>query len=193
MEREVTVTAFTSLFAGDPAATMEEGSIAKEPLRFSGASPLPVVRPTMDNRKGCSPYEEGSVEPNAVLFVDRGGCTFLRKLLLGKDAGAAGVVVAADTNDRINPTVASDEPDTARAQLSDVALVVLGQTDAQSVSDLLDFACGPGTQVRMLVEHRRTPPSPNPQTNDGIQDNKDRSGQILYVNGRALINVELLV
>jgi ER degradation enhancer, mannosidase alpha-like 1 len=189
VEHKATVTAFTSMFAGDPAVMLtEEGQRSDQRLRFSGSSPLPVIRPGEANLKGCSAYMEGSIEPGGVLFVGRGGCTFLQKLSMGKAAGAAGVIVTSDTNDPINPTADASDLDYARSQLSDVALVVVGQTEAESVSDLLDLASAHGIGVQMLVENQgRTTP------HNEEWDKNALDGRVLYVNGRALINVELLV
>jgi ER degradation enhancer, mannosidase alpha-like 1 len=191
-EHEATVTAYTSLFGGDPTRSRtEDGGQTSEPLRFSGTSPLTVIRPGESNRKGCSAHEEGSVQPDAVLFVERGECSFIQKLSLGKAVGAAGVIVASDTNVPINPTADSNELEFAGVQFSDVALVVVGQTDAQLVSDLLDHASTYGIRVRMLVENPGKSVSPHRETDE--KENDKGAPRILYVNGRPLINVELLV
>ena len=187
-------TAYTSLFGGDPASSLTEDGQISKPLRFSGTSPLLVIHPDESNRKGCSPYEAGTVQPDAVLFVERGGCTFIQKLSLGKAAGAAGVIIASDTNDRINPSADSDEVEFARLQLSDVALVVVSQKDAQIVSDLLRHGSTYGVRVLMLVEHQGKSASPHAETNWKDWDRNSRAEpRILYVNGRPLINAELLV
>lgn len=194
IEHEATVMAFTSLFAGDPAVSQTEEGQVLEPLRFSSAIPLHVIRPSENNRRGCSAYEEGSIQSDSVLFVERGDCTFLEKLSMGKAVGAAGVIVASDTNDPINPTADPKERESAGSELSDVALVVVRQTDAQSVSDLLDYASTYGIGVHMLVEPQGSSTSPRAETDGKHSHRTVPSGpRTLYVNGRPLINVQLLV
>ncbi|KAF8591445.1 glycoside hydrolase family 47 protein [Ramaria rubella] len=190
MGQEVTVTAFTSLFAGDPAIGLTNPQ-GHQTLRFSDMNPLQVLRPESSNGQGCSIYAEGSVHQDAVLLVERGECTFLQKLLMGKAAGAAGVIVASDTENPINPTAESSELEYATSDLSSVALVILSRSTARTVSDLLDSAYSHGVAVLMSVEHQEGSMSREEQGENW--DGGAQNGQILYVNGRALINAELLV
>ena len=190
IQQDATITAFTSQFAGDPAIRLGEG---EQTLRFSDASPSPVIRADAANRKGCLAYSEGSVPPDAVLFVERGDCTFLQKLSMGSAVGAAGVIVASETEEGINPTAEPDEQEYARTQLSDVALVVVSRSAARMVSEMLEFASRQKIDVLMSVEHEGTSTSPHAEPQDENTNKNAKGGKLLYVNGRPLINTELLV
>ncbi|KAF8529066.1 alpha-mannosidase [Hysterangium stoloniferum] len=180
--QEGTMTAFTALFGGDP--TVGSGH-TQEVLRFSGPEPVYVIRAAEANRMGCQSYDK-DLPAGVVLVVDRGECTFLQKLSMAKTAGAVGVIVASDTDEPINPSAEAVELEYAQRNLQDAALVVLRQSDVETLAGLLDTASRHDIGLLMSVDSQASSlPKPHSKSGIGIR--------YLYVNGRPLINMELLV
>jgi mannosidase alpha-like ER degradation enhancer 1 len=155
-------------------------------IRFWDRAGL-LVNQDRNNPQGCEPYQQAY--PDSVLFVRRGGCTFLTKLIHARAASAAGVVVISHDNALLNPTVDNDEM-VAAGDLDDVALVYVTQEMGKGVSDMLDAA---EKQVMLVVESK---PEPVPSNKGKSQEqNKIPTDQnhILYINGLPLLNTRLLV
>lgn len=183
-EQDLALTAHTALFGGDPTISWRDGGHSNKLIRFAGPDPLVLLQPESHNRWGCQDYNS-ALSMETVLFVERGNCSFFQKLKMAKAAGAAGVIVASDTEDHINPTGDAREQDMASKELADVALVVIPRSGAQMINELLGHAHFSGLQLLMSVDHQ-----PSPQTTTGKRPSSTR---YLYVNNRPLINVELLV
>lgn len=188
LEQEVTAKAFPSLFGGDP--TKPGGEHTNSTVIFGGPEPLPVRHVKVGNVFGCKDYDF-TAKQGTILLVARGHCTFIQKLRKAKEAGAAGVIVASDDDQPINPTGDPNELETANDELSDVVLVVIPHTAAQSVDWLLNIAdSAPGVQVMAVVDHHENRPN---QSAPASAEKSRSSTRYLYVNGKPLINVELLV
>lgn len=178
---ELKVVAWTATFAGDPTA---RGSRA---LRFGqGSSPLVVVREP-DNVFGCEPYPAKAIPQNAVILVQRGGCTFAEKLDEASLAGAAGVIVVNVDDTPLNPSADQEESYVWDGTLDDVALVVVNQSTGQAVVRLLDLmAQFSDTHVTVRVDEERTAvPEENPSPKEGPI--------LLYINGHPVMNAILAV
>jgi len=181
---EFAVMAYTSVFGGDPAVPADSPGY-RSPLRFIHREAVPVRRPRY-NHDGCNAYEERFDDD--VVFVKRGGCTFLEKLVLARDAGAAGVIVLNNDDVRINPSASEEEEDAAGSALKEVALVLVGATEGGFISEALDALDVHGSSRRlfMVVDPER-----------GAWDGKVHSDQQyyppLYVNGHPLLNTRIIM
>ncbi|KAF8627175.1 hypothetical protein AX15_004493 [Amanita polypyramis BW_CC] len=187
VDQEITVNGSPALFGAD---LTKSARIHHPPIRFSDQAGLPVHR-DRNNPHGCRPY--GHAYTDSVLFVRRGGCTFLDKLVHAQTASAAGVVVLSMDNSMLNPSAGDDEVE-AVGDLSDMALVYLTQDMGKTVSDMLDTAEKYGDRQVMMIVDLGTEPA---TSNEGKlpEQNKIPTGtdRILYLNGLPLINTRLLV
>ncbi|KAK7470737.1 hypothetical protein VKT23_002158 [Stygiomarasmius scandens] len=186
-DMEITVTGYSALFGADLSRQDHE-----KPIRFSGLSP---VYRDEDNLFGCSPFAKSYQD--GVLIVSRGECTFLQKLIMARDAGAAGVLVIGDDNTFLNPTADPAELDVA-GDISDVAIVVLPLQAGQLVEQLLVSVDESGLgQLMLSLEHERQPavgdsgdlPDQTPTRTEAEKE----VHRILYLNGLPLLNTRLLV
>ncbi|KZS97985.1 hypothetical protein SISNIDRAFT_405596 [Sistotremastrum niveocremeum HHB9708] len=175
---EITVTAFTSLFGGDPAPLYNTGSI----LAFRSPN-LRVVKDPK-NPLGCATYRPGSIPLHSVVIVQRGDCAFVTKLRQATLAGAAGVIVISQQDHPLNPSgdVHDDGTD-----LQETALVVLPKTSGAQVLALLDFAERYELELLVSVEAEEAT-EPVTQTNQKVEN-----GQLLYLNGRPLVNLIVIM
>ncbi|KAJ7276287.1 alpha mannosidase-like protein [Mycena haematopus] len=115
---DIFTTGYTALFGAELGIPVE----GDEPkLRIHAQSGVPVYRDDK-NTFGCLPYNQPLQD--AVIVVQRGECTFLQKLVMVKNAGAAGVLVVSDEDMPLNPTADAKELEEA-GDLDDVGLVVL--------------------------------------------------------------------
>ncbi|KAJ7667940.1 alpha mannosidase-like protein [Mycena polygramma] len=158
----------------------------EHPLRINNQSGVPVYRDD-HNTYGCVPYEW--MLQDAVVLVERGECTFLQKLIMARDAGAAGIFVVSDEDVALNPTADPKELEAA-GDLGDVGLVVLSPQVGQLVHDMLDSTDERGGQVLLQVDPERlSAPSP-----DIVHEaEKEKAHKILYLNGHPLLNTRLLI
>ncbi|KAJ6509896.1 alpha mannosidase-like protein [Mycena vitilis] len=158
----------------------------EHPLRINNQSGVPVHRDD-HNTYGCGPYEW--TLQDAVVLVERGECTFLQKLIMARDAGAAGVFVVSNEDVALNPTADPEELEVA-GNLGDVGLVVLSPQVGQLVHDMLDSTDERGGQVLLQVDPERlSAPSP-----DIVHEaEKEKAHKILYLNGHPLLNTRLLI
>lgn len=162
-----------------------ESSTPHSRIRFWDRAGLPVYR-DRNNLQGCEPYQQAY--PDSVVFVRRGGCTFLTKLIHAQAASAAGVVVISHDNALLNPTADNDEM-VAAGDLDDVALVYVTQEMGKGVSDMLDA----DQQVMVVVESRPEPVASNEGKSQEQNKIPTDSNHILYINGLPLLNTRLLV
>jgi len=189
---EVTLSANTALFGGDPSLSAPD----HEPIRFGHQDGVRLVQ-DHSNQYGCRPYEQSY--PDEALLVDRGECTFLKKLLNAKEAGASGIIVINDDNNRVSPSIDEEE----RAEVGDatdgVALVILTKTAGETVTNMIkrtrDFGVG---QVLFTVnpDSRQVGPKREPtkvyKSNKDMDKLKDDIQKVLYLNGHALVNTRLV-
>ena len=173
---KVSATGYSALFAADLESTRHPR------IPFLDPGGLPVYQ-DRSNPKGCEPYQQDY--PDSVLFIRRGGCSFLTKLIHAQAADAAGAVVISDNNALLTPTADDDEIASA-GDLDNVALVYLTQEMGKGVFDMLNAAEKYGDQQVMLVVESKAEPI---SSNKGPTD----ANHILYINGLPLLNTRLLV
>ncbi|THV08639.1 alpha mannosidase-like protein [Dendrothele bispora CBS 962.96] len=188
-DMEVAVTGYSAFFGADLSATHDH----EKPIRFSGLSP---VYRDENNLFGCTPFARSYQD--GILVVSRGDCTFLQKLTVARDAGAAGVLVISDDNTLLNPTADAAEL-AAAGDISDVAIVVLPLHAGQLVEQLLASVDESGLgQLMLSLEHERQPAVgdsgdiPEDRTPTRTEPEKEVH-RILYLNGLPLLNTRLLV
>ncbi|KAF8314870.1 alpha-mannosidase [Cantharellus anzutake] len=75
-----------------------------------------------------------------VVFIRRGECAFLQKLILAKKAHFAGVIMDADDGELINPSIDKSDEELARRELWDVSIVVVGRDDGSVMDEMLGVA-----------------------------------------------------
>jgi ER degradation enhancer, mannosidase alpha-like 1 len=150
-----------------------------------------------ENPLGCSPYNQDLYNvTNKMIYVERGDCLFIEKLAHARKAGALGVIVWNEDEELIRPTA---DPNDLRKYNKDIeggaVLVVPGSAHSIITNRLTLAEQDPVNnivRVRLekewpdeLVENRlslKTEPSKT----------KPTPGRILYVNGHAMINTEIL-
>jgi len=183
----LTVKGYTALF-GASLSTFPVDVYAP-PTRFTSQAGLPVFR-DHDNVRGCDPYKR--TYPGSLLFVERGDCTFLDKLLRAQEASAAGVLVMSQDEGIINPTASLKDvpPD---ADISDVALVYLPHKTGKEISDLLDVAENHGdAQVMVTIDLEAESTTSDKELPERNQEAPSEN-RLLYINGLPLLNTRLLV
>jgi len=190
---EITLPANTASFGGDPSTLAPDHG----PIRFSHQGGVRLVQ-NHSNQYGCGPYEQ--TFSDEVLLVDRGGCTFLEKLLNAKEAGASGVVVINDNDVRISPSIDEEEKEAVGNVVDDVALVILTRTGGDAVADMIKRTQDSGMgQVMLIVdmESRQAGPKRKPtkiyRSSNDVDRLKDDTQKMLYLNGHALVNTRLVV
>ena len=187
---EVTLSANTALFGGDPSLLTPDHKL----MRFGHQDGVRLVQ-DHSNQFGCHPYERSY--GGEALVVDRGECTFLKKLLNAKEAGASGVIVIGDSDTRVSPSIDDDERVEVGDTVDDVALVLLAKTAGKTVTDMIKRTqgLGPG-QVMFAVdpESRQVGAKRKPIKSSNEMDKlKDDIQMVLYLNGHALVNTRLVV
>ena len=148
-----------------------------------------------------SPSPSSSHLAPAVLFVRRGRCPFLRKVVSAKNAHFAGVIVwnhaegAQGMGSKvINPVIDKGEEEWAKREVWDVSIVVVGKEDGEVIEDMLEVLEGgegeEGNGWGLVVGVKRV----------GVLDEKENEGRTedklpsqLYINGLALRNTILVL
>lgn len=193
---EFVVEADTADFGEDPnILRVPSGNSFNKTISQKGA---PLVR-FPQNRYGCSPYSDPSGRINgSMVFVERGDCLFIEKLAYARRAGALGILVWHNTEEHFNPSAEEgDLEQYGEAIKGGIILVVpsLAATLIQSRLRLEDE--DPTKTVVMVRVEKHWPaellgdePSGEPQTIP--TKTKQTSGRILYINGHAMMNTELL-
>ncbi|KAF7313730.1 alpha-1,2-Mannosidase [Mycena chlorophos] len=181
---EMFTTSYTALFGPELLAPARPDTHA---LRIDKAEGVPVYRdPT--NPTGCLDYQEPF--SGVVMVVQRGGCTFLQKLVKARDADAAGVLVVNNEQNALNPTADTAELE-AVGDLGDIGLLVLPPDAGQAVYDLLDSADEHGGQVMLQLDPEGLlAPLPTEMSQEKPKHDNTR---ILWLNGHSLINTRILV
>ena len=190
---EATLPVNTALFGGDPSLSDPD----HEPIRFGRQDGVQLIQ-DHSNRYGCVPYEQTYLDE--VLLVDRGECTFLKKLLNAKEAGASGVVVINDDDARVSPSIDEDEREEVGDSADDVALVILTKTAGEAVIDMIKRTQYLGVgQVMFMVDPEsrqvgvKKRPTKNYRSSNDMDKLKDDVKKVLYLNGHALVNTRLVV
>ncbi|PFH51443.1 glycoside hydrolase family 47 protein [Amanita thiersii Skay4041] len=186
--KEASVLGSAAFFGADLSTAEPIGSSRQ--IRFADQAGLPVYRdPT--NIDGCSAY--GHAYTDSILFVQRGGCTFLEKLVKAREASAAGVIVLGYDDSLLNPT-ANDEEIEEAGNLDDVALVYLPRKAGLKFSDMFDFTENSGSGQLMVVVDPEGHPANSDKGEAPIEkDGSTVANRILYLNGLPLLNTRLLV
>jgi len=181
-----------ALFGGDPSLS----DLDHEPLRFGHQDGVRLIQ-DHSNRYGCVPYEQMYLDE--ALLVDRGECTFLKKLLNAKEAGASGVIVINDDDTRISPSINEEEREEVGNTVDDVALVILTKSAGKTVIDMMKGTQHLGVgQVMFMVDPEsrqvgvRKRPTKYKSSND-MEKLKDDIQKVLYLNGHALVNTRLVI
>jgi len=166
-------------------------------MRFGHQDGVRLVQEHL-NQYGCQPYEQSYVD--GVVVVDRGECTFLKKLLNAKEAGASGVIVIGDSDTRVSPSIDDDERAEVGDTVDDVALVLLTKTAGKSVTDMIKRTEVSGLgQVMFTVDPEsrqvgaKRKPTNTPKSSNEMDKLKDNIQMVLYLNGHALVNTRLVV
>ena len=185
----ILTTGYAGLFGADltPAALGSEDNLP----RFSHGEGLSVFREP-SNSYGCSPYDHSY--PDYVMVVERGGCTFLEKLIQARDASAAGILVISDEDVPINPTANIDELEVA-GDLSDSAIVLLPRKVGAILLAAVASAEDHGA-TRVIMALHREQERANADTGhlpERLGEKVKDSNRILYINGHPLLNTRLLV
>jgi len=190
---EATLSANTALFGGDPSLLTPDDKL----MRFGHQDGVRLVQ-DHSNQYGCHPYKQSYVDE--ALVVDRGECTFLKKLLNAKEAGASGVIVIGDNDTRVSPSIDDDERAEVGDTIDDVALVLLTKAAGKTVTDMIkrtqDMGLG---QVMFMVDPEsrqvgaKRRPMKNPKSGHEMDKLKDDVQMVLYLNGHALVNTRLVV
>lgn len=202
---ELFATASTALFGADPNAPVPVDGTS--PIRFGHGEGVRLVR-APDNPLGCKPYAR-TFAGDAV-FVYRGECTFLEKLVHARRAGASGVVVISDEDLHINPSAEAADLDGVEELVSDAVAVVLRRPVGEAVTAMMAAAEERGVgqvvvqvepdvqDVRPLTE--QYPDENIPEADMGVDvdvetdENAPRDVvRMLYINGHPLVNTRLLV
>lgn len=189
---EVTLSVNTALFGGDPSLLAPD----HKPMRFGHQDGVRLAQ-DHSNQYGCRPYEKNY--SGEALLVDRGECTFLKKLLNAKEAGASGVMVINDSDARVSPSIDEEERAEVGDAVDDVALVILTKTAGETITEMIkrtqDLDMG---QVMFTVDPEsrqagvnRKPTKPSQSSND-MNKLKDDIQKVLYLNGHALVNTRLV-
>ncbi|VDB97534.1 unnamed protein product [Peniophora sp. CBMAI 1063] len=184
--RFVDVVAQTALFGGDPTRVQSASQ-----LRASKPSGVIVSREE-GNELGCVPFARAYTGTDVVLLLRRGQCTFLEKLRHAKEAGAAGIVVLSDEENKIQPSIDPSESALA-GSLDDVVALVLRASEGTRISAMLDAAEMNGGQMIMVLE----PDGDGDDVSGGVEIVVESEGipdhRVLHINGHPLLNTHLLV
>lgn len=176
---ETYIKAYTAQFGGDLAVVGGSST-----LRF-GSGGGTMVQREKSNPLGCKPYET-QFNGDAVL-VHRGDCTFLEKLVYAQYAGASGVIVVSDEDAVISPS-ATPEEIAAAGDIDDVALILLPHTVGKVVAAMVDAAGTFGYGHLMIAVDTETH-----VRMESVDQTPGETGQIMYINGHALLNTRLII
>lgn len=182
LNAEFHVTAHTATFGAD---VTKAGSLKS--LIFGRAEGVRIRRDST-NPLGCQPFDQDFT--GDTVFVWRGGCTFLEKLIYARDAGASGVIVVNTEDTPINPSATSDEV-AAAGEVDDVALVLLPHRAGKNIAAMLDASglFGYGNVLFSIdPEGWSGRPKVDKEDDQGVQ-----MPHVLYINGHPLLNTRLLV
>ena len=190
---EVTLPVHTALFGGDPSlSTPDHG-----PIRFGHPDGVRLVQ-DRSNPFGCEPY--GQNHQDEVLLVDRGECTFLKKLINAKEGRASGVIVINDDDARVSPSIDEEEREEVGDMVDDVALVVISKTAGKTVAEMIKRTQYLGVgRVMFMVDPEsrqagtRKKPSKGYESSSDMDKLKDDVHKVLYLNGHALVNTRLVI
>jgi mannosidase alpha-like ER degradation enhancer 1 len=183
---EAVFTASTAQFAGNP-------TVPDPPLRFGlggEGEGVGLVRDP-ENPTGCREYTQ-TFEDEAIL-VRRGECTFLKKLMLARGAGASGVVVIGDSERFVNPSASAADLQGIGDSLDDVAVVMLRESDGRQVSAMLDVAEDRHAGRVVLVLENVENDTASVEQEPAQAQSRFSEKSVLYLNGNALHNTKLLV
>jgi mannosidase alpha-like ER degradation enhancer 1 len=150
-----------------------------------------------DNPLGCLPFNDTSGRiQNALVFVQRGDCLFIEKLANARRAGALGVIVWHDTEDRLNPSADPEDYERYGPEVQDGVIAVIPATAASFVSGRLQLEeQNPEKTIVMVSLEKEWPEQllgEDPSLRTEPTKTERTSGRILYINGHPMINTELL-
>ncbi|KAG8815502.1 alpha mannosidase-like protein [Serendipita sp. 400] len=150
-----------------------------------------------DNANGCQPYHDpNGLLHNTVVFIERGECLFIEKLFNARNSGAAGVVVWHDSEEAVNPVVEAGDLAVFGAGIEGAAMVVIPASAAAFVVGRLILQEQDPRKHKVMVKVEKEWPEQllgqDPQLVQAPTKTEKASGKILYINGNAMINTELL-
>ncbi|KAG8835874.1 alpha mannosidase-like protein [Serendipita sp. 399] len=151
----------------------------------------------LENDDGCKPYNDpmGRLR-DAVVFVKRGECLFIEKLFNARKSGAVGVVVWHDLEEHVNPSVEVGDLDEYGAGIEGGAMVVIPASAAAFVAGRLRLEEEDPRKHKVMVKVEKEWPEQlfgqDPQPIQTPTKTEKTPGKILYINGNAMINTELL-
>lgn len=181
LDAEFHVTAHTATFGADVTSP--------KPLVFGRAEGVRIRRDNT-NLLGCRPFDQDFA--GDTVFLWRGDCTFLEKLIYARDAGASGAIVVNTDDAPINPSTTSSEV-AAAGELNNVALVLLPHRTGKNIAAMLD-ASGLFGYGNVLFSIDPEGWSGQPKVGGGKHDDQGgHTPHVLYINGHPLLNTRLLV
>jgi ER degradation enhancer, mannosidase alpha-like 1 len=193
---EFIVEACTGDFGVDVDATRKVSSPLTESHSTFGFSGAHLVR-FPDNPLGCSPYNDPSGRiVDAMVYVARGDCLFVEKLANARKAGALGVIVWHDSEERLNPSSEPDDLILYGKDLQEGTILVIPASAASFVlGRLLLEETDPEKHMVMVSLEKDWPEQllgEDPTLRTQPTKTKAAPGRTLFINGHAMINTELL-
>ncbi|KAG8218733.1 glycoside hydrolase family 47 protein [Butyriboletus roseoflavus] len=160
-----------------------------KPLIFGRAEGVRIRRDDT-NLLGCQPFDQDLA--GDTVFLWRGGCPFLEKLVFARDAGASGVIVVNTDDTHVNPSATSDEV-AAAGELHNVALVLLPHTTGKNIAAMLDASglFGYGNVLFSIDSEGWT--GQRKAGGDKTDDQEGQTPRVLYISGHPLLNTRLIV
>jgi mannosidase alpha-like ER degradation enhancer 1 len=133
-----------------------------------------------------------------MVFIERGDCLFIEKLAYARQAGALGVVVWHNTEERFNPSAEPEDIKQYGAAIRGGIMLVVPPFAASIIQNRLRLEEEDPTTTAVMVQIEREwpvellgdEPIAEPQTMP--TQTKPTSGRVLYINGHAMMNTELL-
>jgi mannosidase alpha-like ER degradation enhancer 1 len=193
---EFMVEACTGDFGVDVGAIRKAPSLPTPSHSTFGFSGAHLVR-FPDNPFGCLPYNDPSGRiVDAMVYIARGECLFVEKLVHARNAGALGVVVWHDSEERLNPSSETDDLVTYGRDFQEGTILVIPASAASFVQTrLLLEETDPENHMVMVSLVKDWPEQflgEDPTLRTAPTKTTAAPGRILFINGHAMINTELL-
>ncbi|PVF93371.1 hypothetical protein CPB86DRAFT_715665 [Serendipita vermifera] len=150
-----------------------------------------------ENPLGCSPYDQRLHNvTNKMIYVERGECLFIEKLAHARKAGAMGVIVWHEAEDPIRPTAESDDLRTYGKDIEGGVLLVVPGSAHSIIANRLSLAEQDPANNILTVKLEKEWPDELVESRVSLKPEPSRTkptpGRILYINGHAMINTEIM-
>lgn len=159
-------------------------------------SGVPLVR-FLDNSLGCSPYSDPSGRiVGAMVYVERGDCTFVEKLAHARRAGALGVIVWHNSEENLRPSASEEDLTAVNKNVREGIILTIPSTAASFVVGRLILQEMKPDQHEVMVNLEKEWPEQyldeDPSLRTAPTKTNTSPGRNLFINGHAMINTELL-